>query len=188
MSSMKKQTWIGIVGLGALFMATSVDAQQGADAEMSFRKGSQLTAQEQIAQADKYMASMKDVEAKIEAIVQKARSEKDIIKLNCANDKLTQVKGLRNLADQAYRSLKRPGIGEDQRNHEFAKLTIAYQKITVLHQEAEACIGEEISFVGTTQVDVDVDKDIPAEDPTEVPPPLGIVDIIVRPPLASPFL
>ena len=68
---------------------------------------------------------------------------------------------------------------------EFAKLTIAYQKVVVLAQEAEACIGEEIAYVGATRVDVQVDPDIDERtDPTVEPPPKLPM---IRGPIVSPF-
>jgi hypothetical protein len=56
----------------------------------------------------------------------------------------------------------------------------------VLGQEAEACIGEEISYVGKAKVTVEIDPDVAQQgDPTVIPPaPLPII----RPPIASPFL
>ena len=185
----------GKVGLAALFLvATTVMAQPAPgggedkpDAEVSFRKGSQLTPQEQLAQAEIYISRMKKVQGEVEKLAKKAREDKDIIKLNCVNDKLIQIKGNMNLAEQTRDALKTAAATNDDgsRNHEFAKLTITYQKVTVLGQEAEACIGEDIAFVGQTQVDVEVDPDITKEDPTEEPdPPLPVV----RPPIASPFI
>jgi hypothetical protein len=40
-----------------------------------------------------------------------------------------------------------------------------------LGAEAENCIGEDLSFVGATRVDVDVDPNIPQNDPTQPPAP-----------------
>jgi len=185
----------GKVGLAVLcLLATTVMAQPAPgegedkpDAEVSFRKGSQLTPQEQLAQAEIYISRMKKVQNEVEQLAKKAREDKDIIKLNCVNDKLIQIKGNMNLAEQTRDALKTAAATNDEgsRNHEFAKLTITYQKVTVLGQEAEACIGEDIAFVGQTQVDVEVDPDITKEDPTEEPePPLPVV----RPPIASPFI
>jgi len=179
-------------------MATTVMAQPArtgdagddtADAEVKFRKASQLTGPEQLAQSEAYITKMKSTQSSVHKLAAKARADKDIIKLNCVNDKLIQIKGNLNLAERGKDALKVAAMRNDEgsRSHEFAKLTISYQKVTILGQEAEACIGEDISFVGATKVDTEVDKDIPQEDPTETPdPPLG--DTIVRPPLASPFL
>ena len=58
------------------------------------------------------------------------------------------------------------------------------QKVTVLGAEAENCIGEDLSFVGATRVDVEVDPNIPQYDPTQ--PGSPFIDI-TRPPEASPI-
>ena len=177
-------------GLGALLFATSVLAQPAAgepEAELGFRKGSQLTPQEQLTQAEAYIAKMRSTLDHANKLGEQARKEKDIIKLNCVNDKLTQIKGNLTLGEQTRETLQVAATRSDEgaRNHEFAKLTITYQKVVVLGQEAEACIGEEISYVGATRVDTDLDRDIPQDDPTVTPPsPLPVV----RPPIASPFL
>jgi hypothetical protein len=177
------------LGMGVLLVATTVLAQPapGGDAEVGFRKASQLTVADQLAQTDAYIAKMRATLEHITTLAGQAHKEKDIIKLNCVNDKLVQIKGNLNVAEQSRDALKAVAERSDDgaRNHEFAKLTIMYQKVTVLGQEAEQCIGEEISYVGATRVEVDVDKDIPEEDPTVIPPPSLPV---VRPPLASPFL
>lgn len=184
--------WIGKLSLGLLLFGTSVLAQtsprdEAVDSELSFRKGGQLTAQEQISQSDSYINKMLAILAKIEKLADKARKDRDIIKLNCVNDKHIQVKGNLNLGEQSRESLKTAIArnDEDARNHEFAKLTIIYQKVIVLGQEAEACIGEEISYLGATRVDVEVDKDIPQEDPTVIPPPPPPAE---RPMVVSPII
>ena len=103
------------------------------------------------------------------------------------NFKLIQIKGNLNLGEKLHNNLKTAAARNDDgaRHHEFSKLTITYQKVVVLGQEAEACIGEDIAFVGETQVEVDVDPDITRDDPTdESPPPLPII----RPPIATPFI
>jgi hypothetical protein len=154
---------------------------------VDFRRGSQLTVQEELTQSEAYLAKMKETIDRANRLAEQARKEKDIIKLNCVNDKLMQMRGNMNLAEQTRDALRLAASRNDvaARNHEFAKLTITYQKVVVLGQEAEACVGEEISYVGATKVETEVDKNIPSEDPTETPPPPLP---LVRPPLASPFL
>ena len=72
---------------------------------------------------------------------------------------------------------------EGSETHEFTRLTIVNQKVTVLGAEAENCIGEDLSFVGATRVDVEVDPNIPQYDPTT--PGSPFIDI-TRPAEASP--
>ena len=180
--------WVGLalVLVGTTVFAQPADDPEAAPTEVKFRKGSQLTAEEQLTQAEVYLTKMKSVQTEVGKLAEKARADKDIIKLICVNDKLIQIKGNLNLGEKTRDALKVAAARNDdgERNHEFAKLTIVYQKVVVLGQEAEACVGEDIAFVGATKVDVEVDKDIPEEDPTEEPPPPLPV---VRPPLASPF-
>lgn len=186
--------WVGRVFLTAVFVTGSVFAQGGKpgaekpDAEVKFRKASQLTAQEQLAQAQKYMVRMRGILGRIKKLVAQARKDRDLIKLNCVADKRIRAAGSMKVADGTNAGLKAAIARNDAgaRNHEFAKLTIAYQKVTVLGQEAEACIGEEISYVGKAKVTVEINPDVAQQgDPTVTPDePLPIT----RPPIASPFM
>lgn len=184
---------IGRLGLLAVFAATTVFAQGETPkpapkkAEVRFKKGSQLTAAEQLAQAGRYMTTMKVTLGRVNRLARRARADKDLIKLNCVNDKRVRIKGNMRVADNAHNGLKTAASRNDDgaRSHEFSKMTIVYQKVTVLGQEAEACIGEEISYVGKGSVTVDVDPDVARQgDPTiDALPPLPTI----RPPMASPF-
>jgi len=171
--------------LGASLLGASVVLAQ--DAELSFQKSSLLTSPEQTAQVSKYLARMRDIVQQVERLAQRARTDKDIIKLNCVNDKLVQIKGSLRVAEQVDAAHKLAVARNDDgsRDHEFAKITIAYQKAVVLAQEAEACIGEEIAYIGATRVDVQVDPDIDERtDPTVEPlPKLPMI----RGPVVSPF-
>jgi hypothetical protein len=129
---------------------------------------------------------MRNIQRRVTDLARKARDDKDLIKLNCVNDKLLQVKGHLRIAEDIKQQLQVAAAQGDAgaRDHQFSKLTIIYQRVTVLGQEAEACVGEEISYVGETQVTVQEDPDIAGlGDPTE-PDPTPLTP--VRPPLASP--
>ncbi|MCB9554666.1 MAG: hypothetical protein H6707_01100 [Deltaproteobacteria bacterium] len=156
-----------------------------AASEVLFKRTSRLSGAEQLRQAQEYLRKMSSMLRRVERLARGARIEKDVIKLNCVNDKLIQIKGNLRVGEQSRDAIKvaesRNDVGT--RDHEFSKLTIAYQRVVVLGQEAEACIGEEIAYVGTTRVDVQVDPEIPETDPTvEQPPPSPTI----RPPVASP--
>jgi hypothetical protein len=110
-----------------------------------------------------------------------------MVKLNCVNDKLTQLNGHLTVSDQAMSSLSLDiAKGDDTaRQHEFTRMTILYQKVVTLGTEAEQCIGEDVSYVGATTVNVEIDPSIPPTDPTEPELP---VPVVTRPPEASPFV
>jgi hypothetical protein len=189
--------WTANVALALLFGAATVFAQPapagdktdsgGVDAKIPFGKGSQLTTQEQLTQADAYVAKMKQTLGSVKKLAEKARAEKDIIKLNCVNDKLTQIDTHHKLGLKSRDEMKTAASRRDDgtRNHEFSKLTIEYQKVIVLEQEAEACIGEDIAYVGATQVETEIDPGITKDDPTVVEP--DPVEPVELPPVESPY-
>lgn len=184
-----KQYAVGALALSLLLGATLLGTSRvlAQDAEMTFQKSSQLTSPEQTAQIANYLARMKTVLKQVEALAKRARADKDIIKLNCVNDKLVQIKGSLRVAEQvdaAHRlAVSRNDVGS--RDHEFAKITIAYQKVVVLSQEAEACIGEEIAYVGATQVEVQIDPDIDDRTDPTIEPRSKLP--LIRGPVVSPF-
>ena len=140
-----------------------------------------LTPAEMTNQAKEYFKGMGDVLKRIQALQDQAKREKDIIRLNCVTDKLVQARVNVNIGEQSMatiqESIARNDEGEE--THEFTRLTIVNQKVTVLGAEAENCIGEDLSFVGATRVDVEVDPNIPQYDPTQ--PGSPFIDITPPP-------
>ena len=160
------------------------------EVDLSVTQKPNLTAPEMLTQARTYQEGMGQVLKRIQSLQETARRQKDIIKLNCVADKLVQTKVNISIADQALIALQENVTRADEggRTHEFTRLTIINQKVTVLGAEAENCIGEDLSFVGATRVDVDVDPSIPKDDPTQPGTPVTSVDRppVDRPPVGSP--
>ena len=172
----------------ALIGATAAFAAVGdSDIGIDFRKSITLSSQETQAQAKDYYKKMQETQRRVTQLQAKAKKDKDMVKLNCVNDKLTQLKGHMTVTDQSMSSLTLDvAKGDDTaRQHEFTRITILYQKVVVLGTEAEQCIGEDVSYVGATRVDVEIDPSIPPTDPTQ--PELPVPDV-TRPPEASPFV
>lgn len=153
----------------------AADATAGANGQVdiSVKQKPMLTADEMVSQSKEYFKTMNDVVKRIQVLQEQAKRQKDIIRLNCVTDKLVQAKVNVNIAEQSMASLQESIVRADEggRTHEFTRLTIVNQKVLVLGAEAENCIGEDLSFVGATRVDVDVDPNIPQSDPTQPPAP-----------------
>lgn len=134
------------------------------------------------------LEKMKDTVEQVQKLFEQAHDEKDIVKLNCANEKLSQVSGLYKVALQAVVDLKDAVAHHDEEvaDHSYAKLSIAGRKISQLRQDAQQCIGQ-LAFYNDekTSVEVDVPTGMPADDPTVVNtlPPV----VSFRPPPASGF-
>jgi hypothetical protein len=180
----------------SMLLAGSVFAQTGQPAappaaagevDISVKQRPNLSPEEMLGQGKEYFRTMNETLKRIQVLQETARRQKDIIKLNCVTDKLVQAKVNINIAEQAMTALQENVARADEggRTHEFTRLTIVNQKVLVLGAEAENCIGEDLSFVGATRVDVEVDPNIPRTDPTQPPGPT--IDLS-RPPPASNYL
>jgi hypothetical protein len=120
--------------------------------------------------------------------LEEARNTKDVVKLNCVNEKLTQVKGLLRISEQSDVALQEAVAKKDETaaDHEYTKVTIAQSKVETLRSEAEQCIGQ-LAFRTDENLTVEVlvPSDLPGGDPTHPPPPNPVT---VNPPPASPTL
>jgi hypothetical protein len=179
-----------LVGLaGCAVLAASASAQISSQQKVT------SDAEKLEASAD-HIARMKAALKQVLSRVEEARNEKDIVKLNCVNEKLTQIKSLLKVAEHADISLHEAVSNRDAgAESEFSKVSIARAKIDALRGESDQCIGQLAYIVDEkTTVEVQQPSNLPdaAADaelcagqgrrrgpPFPVPP-------VVRPPPASP--
>jgi len=196
---MWKLSLLGLLLAGTVFAQPAPPAQPAGGAtppaatgpeaggvDLSVKQQPNLTPQDMQNQGREYFRTMNETLKHIQTLQDTARRHKDIIKLNCVTDKLVQAKVNINISEQAMNSMQESIARGDEggRTHEFTRLTIVNQKVTMLGAEAENCIGEDLSFVGATKVDVEIDPNIPQNDPTQ--PPIPGTDM-TRPPPSSLF-
>ena len=134
------------------------------------------------------LAEMRQVLQDSLARLEEARNTKDLVKLDCVNGKLTQVKGLLRISEQADVSLQESLAKKEQLNaeHEYTKVSIAGEKVRALRGEAEQCIGQ-LAFRTDQNLTVEVEEpnNLPRQDETDfqkMSPPS------TRPLCASPVL
>ena len=139
--------------------------------------------------SDEELKKMEDSLARLVRLQRVSRQQKDIIKLNCVNDKLLQLKQLMNIGDDAKTSfIEAKAKGDPEAtNHYAMQIQTASNKVCFLRDEAEACVGEEMAFLGETEVTVE-GGDNP-DDPTLDANDGTLGNRIIEPPAyASPFL
>ena len=150
--------------------------------DMAGPQRSTVSGPDMIKQGREYRANMDKVMVELQGLIDQARKQKDIIRLNCLMDKLMQVKANMNIADQAMQKLQEAVTRRDDGAalHEYTRITIVNQKVQVLQNEGQTCVGAELNYIGATRVEVEA-PDLPegVTDPTLEPPPLE------RPPFAS---
>jgi hypothetical protein len=157
-----------------------------APAAAALQKASDMPDGQKLSRSTQALAVMRDVLRNVLGKVEEARRTKDVVKLNCANEKLTQIKGLLRISEQADVSLQEAVSRRETSTseHEYTKVMIAQQKVAQLRSEAEECIGQ-LAFRTDENLFVEVEEpeNLPGGDPTR-PPPAD--DVVVRPPPASP--
>jgi len=97
-------------------------------------------------------ASTRKTRADLARLLADARKARDVVRVQCLNDKLVQV-------DVALQSLR---DRQGQRNKPAER--VLQQRIGQLGAEANQCIGEELAFVGETKVTTVVDPSLPTDD------------------------
>ena len=159
-----------------------------APVDLSTVQKSTISGDEMLSQGREYRQQMQSITMQIQVQSEQAKSDKDVIRLNCLLDKLNQVKVNSNMLDQALQSLQECVSRHDEtaQLHEYTRVTIINQKAQVLRTEADACVGAETNYVGPTKVVVESPAGLTAtvDQPAAVAPPLTIID---RPIVASPY-
>jgi hypothetical protein len=182
--------WFG-VGVLVLCAAGSATAQPsgggsaGGNAQLGFEKKQQLTPQEAAAQAATILARLDQAAAAVRHQLDSARQQRDVVKSLCLSDKLSQIDAAlrscrdRNSALQA--AVQRNDV--ELSNHEFTIMSVLGQRGNQLIAESNQCIGQDMSFVGQTEVSTDVTGALPPEEGE----PGGNTFVLLTPPTLMPL-
>jgi hypothetical protein len=158
---------LGVIG-GTLLHAQTVEVE--GEATVSATTQAKISVEEMRIQVTSLTSQAAADAQHVEQLRLTARKQKDVIKLNCINDKLLQIKQLLNILEEGLSKLSLAIAGGDdgERYHRYTVIKISGEKIGVLRDEAEACVGEEISYLGPLSVNVD-EPEVP-DDPTDDTP------------------
>jgi hypothetical protein len=154
--------------------AGSATAQSGggtggtatADAQVGFERKQQLSPKDELTQADAILTRMDQASAAVRRQLERARTSRDVVKSLCLNDKLSQIDVAARSAKDRQTALQAAVQRNDAElsNHEFTIMTVLRQRAEQLTAEANQCLGEEVAFVGQTQVTTDVNPNLPGEE------------------------
>jgi hypothetical protein len=152
---------------------------------LQVEKASDVPDVKKLERSNKAIGAMREVLRDVLGKLEEARRARDVVKLNCVNEKLTQVKGLLRISEQADVALQEAIAKRETplSEHEYTKVMIAQQKVTQLSTEAEKCIGQ-LAFQADENLSVEVEEptNLPGGDPTRPRPP---EEVTIRPPPAS---
>jgi hypothetical protein len=174
-------------GLGfAVAQTDDQPAEQPAEGELDVQRTANLTPEQQLEEARRVQQRGTDLSRRVSVTLDEARQERDIIRVTCVNDKLTQVNANLRTVELRLTNLQDAVEAQDasRRNHEFTVIAVLGQKFVVLDREAAQCIGQDIFETGSTRVVTEIDPNNPDDDPTVLPEP-GVILIPIIPPTRS---
>ncbi len=131
----------------------------------------QLSTSDQLQKANTFLARMESVRQRITVQLAEARQQRDVVKILCLDDKLNQLDVALRSAKERKRELEAAAKEGKKEliNHHFTILSVLFQRTEQLDAEAKQCIGKEVGIVGESSSTMEVDPNLPMEDPSEYP-------------------
>ena len=133
---------------------------------------------EMLSRGKVFVGGIEQASGSISRQLQAARKERDVVRVLCLNDKLNQVDVALGSAQDRLKSLgtaaERSDV--DRTRHEYTVLEVLSDRVRVLVNESNQCVGEETGFIGEAEVSVSVDPNLPNADTSfnaaaSAPPP-----------------
>jgi len=183
---MQRERMLGIGAIGALslLVAHGIASAQAPsplsppDTNAGLTQQVTLTPAQQLQESDKYLARIESARSSVRRMLEQARSQRDVVKTLCLNDKLNQIDVALRSARERRQSLdlavKRDDA--DLSSHEFTIVSVLRQRVEQLTSEANQCIGKDADILGETSTVTSIDPTIP-DDPAFYPPPVVIVSV-----------
>lgn len=180
-----KASVVKLLGLGLIVIGTTGSlalAQQGTSAApppaapAPAPAGSvALTPKEQLQAADATLGRMRNGATAIRRQLEQARREKDVVKVLCLDDKLSQADVAVRSGEERRGALENAAAKNDTEAaaHESTVMGVLSQRSAQVSAEANQCIGEEGAFTSTEQAITKIDPNISRSENGGMPGPVS---------------
>jgi hypothetical protein len=124
----------------------------------------------------------------IKVALKRAKKDRDVVKINCLQEKLTAVRALHMLSERAVQAIEAALLSRDDALllSERDKLMTMLAKGERYFEDSVLCVGEVDVYAGETVLELVVDESV-----ANVPAAPDLPDIVegsfMAPPAASPF-
>jgi hypothetical protein len=171
-----KYGWLGALTLVGLLGVASAQEEgtppaPSADGSVDMNRNVQLSPEEMVKESDGILLDAEAAARNIQKMLGKAREDRDVVKSLCLDDKLSQLHVTQQSAGERAKSLRLAAARQDQglASHDFSILLVFKERVAQLAAEANQCVGVEAGFVGDSTITVDIDPNLPTDDPSEYP-------------------
>lgn len=117
--------------------------------------------------AGEYLVEMRASLTRGLEILRSAREDMDALRLQCVNEKITTMKGVLRISEDAFISLQEALAtrGTERARYEFNKIRTSRNKMGDLLSAAQNCVGAEATYTGGSDLTVDIDPAVALDDP-----------------------
>lgn len=141
--------------------------------DLSLQREVDLTPAEMLERASLIVSRIEQAGAGIRRALETARTNKDVVKTLCLNDKLNEVdtatRSARSHRDQLATAVATSNA--DNAQHEFSLLSVFKARVDQVQADANLCIGSEASVIGNNAVVTStIEGTLPPSDDTYYPP------------------
>lgn len=129
-----------------------------------------LSPEQQLLMAKDFMVKMEQGATTVRTMIEQATAARDVVKAMCLRDKLAQIDVAKRSGRDRVLTLQSAvdAKDKDRSRHEFMIMQVLRDRVEQLVKEANQCIGEEIGFIGESQITLEVNPDIPDNNPDEL--------------------
>jgi hypothetical protein len=143
-----------------------------------------LSPEQMIEHVAKFEAEAKVTYDHAEATRIQTYRSRDIIRMTCVDDKLTQMKQVMNVVEPRARAFPTLASDELRMRQHFLVLQQANNRMTELAAELDGCMGDVLDAVSMGRIKEETPETNTISDPTQPPAPTHDID---RPGEASPY-
>ena len=153
--------------LAGVLSAGTAFAQDGGEGVASTQRGRAIAPAKFMEAADSYLVGMRDQMSQGLEALSSARAEMDAIRLQCVSDKVTSMKGVLRISEDAFISLQEAMAtrATERARYEFQKIRTSQNKMMDLNQAVRSCVGSESTTPGEGKLTVQVDAAVAVQDP-----------------------
>jgi hypothetical protein len=171
----KRLSFFGLVGLCVCLSiclfneAFAQENQLNENQALSRNTETPMSGQEQIRWVKEQIASAEAVLAEVQGLLDRARQDKDAIKITCLDDKFTQMNVSLQGAKERLELLRDSVASGDDvaKDQQFMILKTYFSKMDGLASESENCLGEADVVLGKTRTAMVISGEMTAEDPAD---------------------
>lgn len=137
---------------------------------------SNLSPAQRVARGKQFVSTIEGSAESIQRQLAKAKEDRDVVRVLCLNDKLNQVDVAQRSAQDRLTALTTAAErgDADRARHEYTVLEVLHDRVKVLVNESNQCVGEETGFIGDAEVSVSVDPNLPDADTGFGPDPFAL--------------